>query len=123
VQPRDADRHADPAADQEREEPRRPYRPAQLPDGDSLHDQPVSHDQRGCFGRRQEMQPDRGGDDAKRETRHPGHECSAKGLNGKQGKVDNLQIRHRAPHPQRRDPIVAVTGQLLAGKRLRGGCR
>jgi len=54
------------------------YRPAQLPNGDALHDQAIRDDQSRRLRWRQKVKPGHGGDDAKGKPRYTRHQRSGK---------------------------------------------
>src|SRR5262249_19997253 len=109
-----ADRHTNDAADQERREPGRVDRLAQLPHRPALHDQAKGGDQRRALGRRQKMQPYRCSDNSKRKPRKPGDKCCGKGGEDKKYQVDNVKLAHHAPHRFPRGHAAAAIGQRLA---------
>ena len=74
----DAERDADLAADQQRQQPPPVERVAQLPHRVALDDQAVADDQRRGLQGRQDVQPDRRGDQAEGEARQSGDKGAEK---------------------------------------------
>ncbi len=91
----DAERHADRTAQDERRKPLPVERVAKLPDRDALHHQPEGDDEGRGLQRRQDMEPDRGGDESEREAREPRDQ---RGREGGEEKKQDRKIENRFEH-------------------------
>jgi hypothetical protein len=93
----DADGDADRGTEHERPEFFPVQRTAQLPDRIALYDQPERNDQRGGLQRGEDVEPDRGDNEAKGEAGEAGDQRAGKGREKKQRQFECKSIHVLAP--------------------------